>query len=124
MCITAFPMLARIIHFKKLTGTTMGTVAQPGERRIVTSVDHGHPPEPSSVVKHEALTSVQGPARSQMRTRSGRPETERSILGQAQAPRHPQMNHEFLVPLPPIGLQSDEQILSAPTDLRHRAAGV
>jgi len=26
MCITAFPMLARIIHFKKLTGTTMGTV--------------------------------------------------------------------------------------------------
>ena len=27
MCITAFPMLARIIHFKKLTGTTMGTVA-------------------------------------------------------------------------------------------------
>ncbi len=27
MCITAFPMLARIIHFKKLTGTAMGTVA-------------------------------------------------------------------------------------------------
>jgi K+:H+ antiporter len=27
MCITAFPMLARIIHFKKLTGTSMGTVA-------------------------------------------------------------------------------------------------
>jgi Kef-type K+ transport system membrane component KefB len=27
MCITAFPMLARIIHFKELTGTTMGTVA-------------------------------------------------------------------------------------------------
>ena len=27
MCITAFPMLARIIDFKKLTGTTMGTVA-------------------------------------------------------------------------------------------------
>ncbi|MFN7137704.1 MAG: cation:proton antiporter [Limisphaerales bacterium] len=27
MCITAFPMLARIIHFKKLTGTTLGTVA-------------------------------------------------------------------------------------------------
>lgn len=27
MCITAFPMLARIIHFKKLGGTTMGTVA-------------------------------------------------------------------------------------------------
>ena len=27
MCITAFPMLARIIHFKKLTGTIMGTVA-------------------------------------------------------------------------------------------------
>jgi Kef-type K+ transport system membrane component KefB len=27
MCITAFPMLARIIHFKRLTGTTMGTVA-------------------------------------------------------------------------------------------------
>src|SRR2546423_11784959 len=27
MCITAFPMLARIIHFKQLTGTTMGTVA-------------------------------------------------------------------------------------------------
>lgn len=27
MCITAFPMLARILHFKKLTGTTMGTVA-------------------------------------------------------------------------------------------------
>src|SRR5438046_6871999 len=27
MCITAFPMLARIIHFKKLTGTVMGTVA-------------------------------------------------------------------------------------------------
>jgi Kef-type K+ transport system membrane component KefB len=27
MCITAFPMLARIIHFKGLTGTTMGTVA-------------------------------------------------------------------------------------------------
>ena len=27
MCITAFPMLARIIHFKKLSGTTMGTVA-------------------------------------------------------------------------------------------------
>ena len=25
MCITAFPMLARIIHFKKLAGTTMGT---------------------------------------------------------------------------------------------------
>jgi Kef-type K+ transport system membrane component KefB len=27
MCITAFPMLARIIHFKSLTGTVMGTVA-------------------------------------------------------------------------------------------------
>ncbi len=27
MCITAFPMLARIIHFKKLAGTTLGTVA-------------------------------------------------------------------------------------------------
>jgi len=27
MCITAFPMLARIIHFKGLGGTTMGTVA-------------------------------------------------------------------------------------------------
>ena len=27
MCITAFPMLARIIQFKKLTGTAMGTVA-------------------------------------------------------------------------------------------------
>ncbi len=27
MCITAFPMLARIISFKRLTGTTMGTVA-------------------------------------------------------------------------------------------------
>jgi len=27
MCITAFPMLARIIHYKKLTGTAMGTVA-------------------------------------------------------------------------------------------------
>jgi Kef-type K+ transport system membrane component KefB len=27
MCITAFPMLARIIHFKKLNGTTMGTVS-------------------------------------------------------------------------------------------------
>ena len=27
MCITAFPMLARIIHFKKLNGTAMGTVA-------------------------------------------------------------------------------------------------
>ncbi len=27
MCITAFPMLARIISFKKLAGTTMGTVA-------------------------------------------------------------------------------------------------
>ncbi|HVQ20895.1 MAG TPA: cation:proton antiporter [Terrimicrobiaceae bacterium] len=27
MCITAFPMLARIIHFKNLAGTTMGTVA-------------------------------------------------------------------------------------------------
>ena len=27
MCITAFPMLARIIHFKKLAGTKMGTVA-------------------------------------------------------------------------------------------------
>lgn len=27
MCVTAFPMLARIIHFKKLTGTLMGTVA-------------------------------------------------------------------------------------------------
>ena len=27
MCITAFPMLARIVHFKRLTGTTMGTVA-------------------------------------------------------------------------------------------------
>ena len=27
MCITAFPMLARIIHFKGLNGTTMGTVA-------------------------------------------------------------------------------------------------
>ena len=27
MCITAFPMLARIIHFKNLTGTLMGTVA-------------------------------------------------------------------------------------------------
>jgi Kef-type K+ transport system membrane component KefB len=27
MCVTAFPMLARIIHFKRLSGTTMGTVA-------------------------------------------------------------------------------------------------
>jgi Kef-type K+ transport system membrane component KefB len=27
MCITAFPMLARIIHFKKLNGTAMGTIA-------------------------------------------------------------------------------------------------
>lgn len=27
MCITAFPMLARIIHFKNLAGTLMGTVA-------------------------------------------------------------------------------------------------
>lgn len=27
LCITAFPMLARIIHFKKLAGTVMGTVA-------------------------------------------------------------------------------------------------
>ena len=27
MCITAFPMLARIIHYKGLTGTLMGTVA-------------------------------------------------------------------------------------------------
>ncbi len=27
MCVTAFPMLARIIHFKRLGGTTMGTVA-------------------------------------------------------------------------------------------------
>jgi Kef-type K+ transport system membrane component KefB len=27
MCITAFPMLARIIHFKQLAGTVMGTVA-------------------------------------------------------------------------------------------------
>ena len=27
MCITAFPMLARIIHFKKLTGTAVGTVS-------------------------------------------------------------------------------------------------
>ena len=27
MCITAFPMLASIIHFKRLTGTTIGTVA-------------------------------------------------------------------------------------------------
>jgi Kef-type K+ transport system membrane component KefB len=27
MCITAFPMLARIIHFKKLAGTAMGTIA-------------------------------------------------------------------------------------------------
>jgi Kef-type K+ transport system membrane component KefB len=27
MCVTAFPVLARIIQFKKLTGTTMGTVA-------------------------------------------------------------------------------------------------
>ena len=27
MCITAFPMLARIIHFKKLTGTTVGTIS-------------------------------------------------------------------------------------------------
>jgi len=27
MCITAFPMLARIIHFKRLGGTTVGTVA-------------------------------------------------------------------------------------------------
>ena len=27
MCITAFPMLARILHFKRLSGTTMGTVA-------------------------------------------------------------------------------------------------
>lgn len=27
MCVTAFPMLARIIHFKNLAGTTMGTVA-------------------------------------------------------------------------------------------------
>jgi Kef-type K+ transport system membrane component KefB len=27
MCITAFPMLARIIHFKKLSGTAMGTIS-------------------------------------------------------------------------------------------------
>src|SRR5205085_2814609 len=27
MCITAFPMLAGIIHFKRLTGTTMGAVS-------------------------------------------------------------------------------------------------
>ena len=27
MCITAFPMLARIIHFKNLAGTAMGTIA-------------------------------------------------------------------------------------------------
>jgi len=27
MCITAFPVLARIIHYKKLSGTAMGTVA-------------------------------------------------------------------------------------------------
>src|SRR6202162_5348359 len=27
MCITAFPVLARIIHYKKLSGTVMGTVA-------------------------------------------------------------------------------------------------
>jgi Kef-type K+ transport system membrane component KefB len=27
MCITAFPMLARIIHFKRLAGTTIGTIA-------------------------------------------------------------------------------------------------
>ncbi len=27
MCVTAFPMLARIIHFKNLAGTLMGTVA-------------------------------------------------------------------------------------------------
>jgi Kef-type K+ transport system membrane component KefB len=27
MCITAFPMRARIIHFQRLTGTLMGTVA-------------------------------------------------------------------------------------------------
>lgn len=27
MCITAFPMLARIIHYKGLAGTTMGTIA-------------------------------------------------------------------------------------------------
>ena len=27
MCITAFPMLARILHYKKLSGTLMGTVA-------------------------------------------------------------------------------------------------
>lgn len=27
MCVTAFPMLARIIHFKGLVGTTMGTVS-------------------------------------------------------------------------------------------------
>ncbi len=27
LCITAFPMLARIIHFKGLAGTTMGTIA-------------------------------------------------------------------------------------------------
>ena len=27
MCITALPVLARIIHFKKLSGTTIGTVA-------------------------------------------------------------------------------------------------
>ena len=27
MCITAFPVLARIIHYKKLSGTSMGTVA-------------------------------------------------------------------------------------------------
>ena len=27
MCITALPMLARLIDFKKLTGTTMGTVS-------------------------------------------------------------------------------------------------
>jgi Kef-type K+ transport system membrane component KefB len=33
MCITAFPMLARIIHFKGLAGTTMGTVALGAPRR-------------------------------------------------------------------------------------------
>src|SRR5205814_10498035 len=27
MCITAFPVLARIIQFKKLTGTTMGAIS-------------------------------------------------------------------------------------------------
>ena len=46
MCITAFPMLARIIHFKKLTGTTMGTAASRAafiRNRQLGRVSFGHP---------------------------------------------------------------------------------